>query len=86
MLKFLSDVRELHRLCKTAIRLHRAQFDEPFMGEEQLGRARSRIQPHQLTIQEALRRRRKLRLSRTRPATPGLELQATGLTKLHMAA
>ena len=37
--EFSPDVGELHRICETAIRHHRAEFDQTFIGKEEPRRA-----------------------------------------------
>jgi hypothetical protein len=69
-------VGELHRICETAIRHHRAEFDQPSIGKEEPWRVRIGIEPHQSTIQQTARRRRQLWLSGVRTAALGLELEA----------
>jgi hypothetical protein len=47
---------ELHRIGETAIRHHRSEFDQPHIGEEEPRKVRSGIEPHQPTVEEAMRR------------------------------
>ena len=71
-----SDVGEFYGICEAAIGHHLSQSDSPRFGKEQPGNVGRCIKVHQTAVEQALGRRRELRLALLRTPSPTPQLKA----------
>ena len=76
--KLPPDMGEFRRICEALVRHHLPQSEQPRFREEEAGNRGRCIKTHQATINQALGRRRQLRLALLRATSPDPELKALG--------